>query len=186
MSGTTVADEHLMSILARASQGDSAAYDQAFALTYAELKRVARGVRLALHGQTLNTTGIVHECYLRLIRSQPAAADLAHFLAIAARAMRHLIIEQARARTTAKRGGAARDEMLNDDIAIDHNAQELIELDDLLSRLAAHDPRCAQVVECRYFGGLSESETAKALHVALRTVQRDWIKARDWLAEHSR
>jgi RNA polymerase sigma factor (TIGR02999 family) len=174
----------LAQMLARAGAGDRAAYDEAFALTYAQLKRLARSARLAVRGSTMNTTGIVHECYLRLLKSVPTVQNPAHFLAIASRAMRYLIIEQARARLTGKRGGAlAHEEVDESTLAISANAQELLEIDDLLDKLAALDAQQARVVECRFFGGLSEQETAAALEISVRSVQREWARARGWMAE---
>jgi RNA polymerase sigma factor (TIGR02999 family) len=173
----------LSDAVARAGAGDRGAYDQVFASTYAELKRLARGARMAVHGSTMNTTGIVHECYLRLMRSVPDAESAAHFLAIAARAMRFLIIEQARHKVTARRGGARAHESADETtLAADANAEELLEIDDLLRQLAEREPRQAEVVECRFFGGLSEEETAAALGASLRSVQRDWAAARAWMA----
>lgn len=183
MDETSEALALLSDAVARAGTGDRAAYDEVFAATYAELKRLARGARMAVHGSTMNTTGIVHECYLRLMKSVPDAESAAHFLAIAARAMRFLIIEQARHKVTARRGGALPHEQAEDaSLAVANNAEELLEIDDLLRRLAEREPRQAEVVECRFFGGLSEVETASALGASLRSVQRDWAAARAWMA----
>jgi len=172
--------------LGRAADGERAGYDEVFAATYAELKHLARSARRALRGGTLDTTGIVHECYLRLMKSPLDVDSAAHFLAIAARAMRFVLIEQARERVSAKRGGAmTHDDLDETSLAVTSNAQELIEIDDLVRRLAAVDSRQAQIVECRYFAGLSESETAAALGISLRSVQRDWSAARAWMAANS-
>ncbi len=174
-------------LLARARDGDRAAWDAVFASAYGELQALAHRARGRLGGATLNTTGLVHECYLRLIRSQPGATNGSHFLAIAAQAMRHLLIEMARARVAQKRGGTA--ELLNldeVDIAETRDAQELLAIDDLLCVLEQQQPQQAAVVACRFFAGLSDEETATALAMSPRTVQREWARARDWLADQSR
>jgi RNA polymerase sigma factor (TIGR02999 family) len=170
-------------LVARARDGDRAAYDRVFAETYRELTTIARQARRKLSGATLNTTGLVHECYLRLLKANPDARTASHFLAIAAQAMRHLLIERARARVAGKRGAGAEQVGLDDaDPAELKDAQELLEIDDLLRKLAAHEPEQAAVIECRFFGGLSDDETARALGLSPRTVQRQWARARDWLA----
>ena len=181
------ATDHPTDLLARARDGDRAAWDQVFASAYGELQVLAHRARGRLGGATLNTTGLVHECYLRLIKSQPEATNSGHFLAIAAQAMRHLLIEMARARITRKRGGTA--EMLNldeVDIAETRDAEELLAINDLLCVLEQQQPQQAAVVACRFFAGLSDEETATALAMSPRTVQREWARARDWLAGQSR
>jgi RNA polymerase sigma factor (TIGR02999 family) len=118
-----------------------------------------------------------------LLKAQPDANDVSHFLAIAAQAMRHLLIEMARARVAGKRGGGAEATDIDEqDIAELRDAQELIEIDDMLRKFAATEPQQAQVIECRFFGGLSDSETSAALGLSVRTVQREWARAREWLA----
>jgi RNA polymerase sigma factor (TIGR02999 family) len=110
-----------------------------------------------------------------------------HFLAVSARAMRQVIIGYARKRSAGKRGGGERPVTLDEaQIAVDEQAERLLALDRALERLGARDPRLARVVECRFFAGLSEEETAQALGVALRTAQRDWMRARAWLKEELR
>jgi RNA polymerase sigma factor (TIGR02999 family) len=169
--------------LALAGSGDRAAYDRVFAETYRELQQLAHHARRRLHGATLDTTALVHECYLRLLKRPPDAANAAHFLGIAARAMRHLLIERARARLAAKRGADARVTGADaDDVAELRDARELIEIDDLLRTLERRKPQQATIVECRFFGGLSEQDTAKTLGISVRTVQREWMLARQWLA----
>jgi RNA polymerase sigma factor (TIGR02999 family) len=186
MNVLTDADS-LTELLALARGGDRVAYDRAFASVYAQLQGVARQTRKRLGQGTLNTTGLVHECYLRLIKNQSVAASAEHFLAIAAQAMRHLLIEMARARVTQKRGGETDvigiDEI---DIAETRDAEELLAIDDLLCRLEQQQPQQAAVVACRFFAGLSDEETATALSLSARTVQREWARARDWLAAQSR
>lgn len=167
--------------------GDRDAYDQVFAAAYRELQQLASAARRRLHGATLDTTGLVHECYLRLLRSPPDAQSAAHFLAIAARAMRHLLIERARARVAVKRGADAERVTLGDEHTGElRDAQELVEIDDLLRRLASIEPQQAAIVECRFFGGLTEPDTALALGISVRTAQREWMRAREWLAAQGR
>ena len=165
--------------------GDAHALEQAFALVYDDLRRVARGQLRRGSSPTLNTTSLVNEAYLRLVdglRSTPA--DRGHFLALAARAMRHIIIDYARERTAQKRGGAVRDLRLDDiDIAVDGQAEELLAVETALTALARHDDRLVRIVECRFFTGLTEEETAAALGTSLSTVQRDWRRAKAWLRE---
>lgn len=166
-------------------RGDRETYDRVFAEAYRELMSIAHQTRRRMSGATLDTAGLVHECYLRLLRSNPAARSSAHFLAIAAQAMRHLLIERARARLADKRA-AATVQLGADGIdpAEFKDAQELLEIDDLLRQLAQHEPEQAAVVECRFFGGLTDRETAAALGMSSRTVQRAWTRARAWMAEH--
>jgi len=175
----------LTELLALARDGDREAYNRVFASAYAELQNLARLTRRRLGGgATLNTTGLVHECYLRLIKGRPDAASADHFLAIAAQAMRHLLIEMARARVAQKRGGDAERVDLDDiDVAQTRDAEQLLAIDELLRNLEREHPQQAAVVECRFFAGLSDEETAAALSMSPRTVQREWAKARDWLAE---
>lgn len=168
----------------RAGEGD--AVDRLLPLVYDELKRIAHGhLRRHRHGGTLDTTGLVHEAYLKLAGGGIDVRDRGHFLAVSARAMRQVLVDLARARAAAKRGGpAARPVTLEEDSAsVDAEAERLLDLDRALDRLRAVNERLAAVVECRYFAGYSEEETAEALGVALRTAQRDWLRARAWLRE---
>ena len=161
--------------------GTQKALDQVVALTYQELRAIAHR-RLAARGQggTLSTTGLVHEAYLKLVdQSRAGWQDCAHFLALASLAMRHVLVDRARARSTVKRGGVRRQITLDDEaLAVEDQPEVLLQLNEALDRLATMDPRLAQVVECRFFGGLTEQETAEALGLTTRTVQRDWVKAR--------
>ncbi|HYG67549.1 MAG TPA: ECF-type sigma factor, partial [Anaeromyxobacteraceae bacterium] len=131
-------------------------------------------------GGTLSTTALVHEAYLKLFdHSRGEWQDLAHFLALASVAMRHVLVDRARERGALKRGGARRRISLDDDVlSLEDQSEALLQLDDALERLARMEPRLAQVVDCRFFGGLTEQETADALGLTARTVQRDWVKAR--------
>ncbi len=151
---------------------------------YDQLKLLARRVRAGRAGETLNTTALVNEAYLKLVASKGQAwNDRAHFFAIAARAMRQILVDGARRRMASKRGGG--DWLVSLDEAAHPapvRAEQLLALDEALSRLALMDPRRAAVVELRYFAGLSVPETARALDVSSATVERDWRTARAWLA----
>ena len=155
-------------------------------IVYDHLRVIARR-QLALRegGGTLSTTGLVHEAYLKLAnQSQVTWSDRPHFFALASVAMRHVLVDRAKARFAQKREGTLRRVSLDgDQIAGDDQAEAMLEINDALDRLAALEPRLARVVECRFFGGLSEEETAEALKVTTRTVQRDWAKARMLLRE---
>jgi RNA polymerase sigma factor (TIGR02999 family) len=157
------------------------ALDRVVALTYQELRAIAHR-RLAARGPggTLSTTALVHEAYLKLVdQSRAGWQDRAHFLALASLAMRHVLVDRARERSTLKRGGARRHITLDDEaLAVEDQPEALLQLTEALDRLATLEPRLARVVECRFFGGLTEEETAAALGVTTRTVQRDWVKAR--------
>lgn len=167
------------------SQGDREALDQLVPLMYAELRQLAhqRLRREAAH-RSLNTTGLVHDAYLKLVGVQrPQFRDRGHFLAMASRVMRRLLVDQARARRAAKRGGAAVNAELDEALYMsDSQSEALAELDEALKRLEAIDPRQGQIVEQRYFGGLSLEETAEALGVSLATVKRELRFAHAWLA----
>lgn len=149
---------------------------------YDQLRSLARRARArAGAGETLQTTALVHEAYLRLGQSREFA-DEAHFLRASALAMRHALINHAEARLAGKRGGGEQHLTLSHaaDLAISTD-EGLLALNNAIDRLARNEPRLADVVECRFFGGYSEQDTARALGTSLRTVQRDWLKARAWL-----
>lgn len=155
--------------------------DEVTALAYQELRAIAHRRLVARdHGGTLSTTALVHEAYLKLAdQSRAGWRDQAHFLALASLAMRHVLVDRARERMALKRGGVRRQVTLNEDVvAVEDQPETLIQLDEALDRLSNVDPRLARVVECRFFGGLTESDTAATLGVTVRTVQRDWVKAR--------
>jgi RNA polymerase sigma factor (TIGR02999 family) len=155
-----------------------------FPLVYEELRRVAhRALRGERTGHTLGTTGLVHEAYFRLAdQTRLEYRDRAHFFGIAARAMRQILVDYARRHRAAKRGGArpvvSLDEALH---SIEERAEGLLALDEALSELEVLDPRLGQIVQCRFFGGLTEEETAEVVGVTSRTVRRDWLKAKGWL-----
>lgn len=164
--------------------GDKAALDRLMPLVYQELRRLARRqMRRERQGDTLQTTALVNEAYLRLVDYQRVQArDRNHFLAIAAQAMRRILIERARSRQSNKRGSNPQRISL-DEIAevADARAADLLALDEALQALSTIDPRKAQLVELRYFGGLTIEETANVLGVSTPTVERDWHTARIWL-----
>ena len=168
-------------VVAELRSGRREALDTIVPLVYGELRRIAhRQLAARAPGATLQTTGLVHEAYLKLVdQSRARWSDRAHFLAVASLAMRHVLVDRAKARGRLKRGGGqGRITFDEDRIAVDDRPETLLELDEALTRLAELEPRLARVVECRFFGGLSEEETARALDVTARTVQRDWAKAR--------
>lgn len=178
----TVAE--ITELLERARGGDAAAWDAVVALIYDDLRRVARGVLQGAGNATFDATGLVHDCYLRLSRAgAEGALNRQHFMALAARAMRQLMLNHARDRMAAKRGGGVVHATLDDDAAAaDAQAEQLLALDQALSRLAAEDERLARVIECRVFAGLDEVGTAEALGMPLRTMQRLYADARTRLA----
>jgi RNA polymerase sigma factor (TIGR02999 family) len=148
---------------------------------YQELRRMAhRQLGRRPNGGTLQTTELVHEAYLRVMkRSSDAMPEQAHFLALVSLAMRHVLVDRAKARRSLKRGGGrARITFDDEKIAVDDDAEALLDLDEALTWLASMNPRLARVVECRFFGGLNADEIAAALGVTTRTVERDWAKAR--------
>ena len=160
------------------------AVEQLLPMVYEELRRIAHRQLLSERADhTLNTTGLVHEAYLRLAAPRGIEwADRAHFFAVAARAMRRVLIDHARRFRASKRGGTRLRIPLDDaNLAVEERADELLALDEALEQLASLDPRQSQVVECRFFGGMTEEETAAALGVTERTVRRDWVKAKGWL-----
>ena len=164
--------------------GDRDAFDQLVPMVYDELRRIARNhLRRTNRGATLDTTGLVHEAYLKLAGQKGMRVeDRGHFLAIAACAMRQVIISRARARLAAKRGGGERALTFDEErVGSDEQAEWLLDLDRALTQLKERDERLARTVECRFFAGLSEEETAQALGVSLRTAQRNWMRARAWI-----
>ncbi|MFN2316491.1 MAG: ECF-type sigma factor [Gemmatimonadales bacterium] len=169
----------------RGATGEMTDLDQLIPELYAELRTLAhQRLRGALHERSLNTTGLVHAAYLRLVQSAGRAfQNRDHFLAIASRVMRNVLVDSARARVAAKRGGgAALDELHEETWVADVNLDRVTELDEALTRLAQLDERQAQMVEQRYFGGLTLEEIATATHVSLATVKRELRSARAWLA----
>ena len=172
-------------LLQRWSDGDAEALDALMPLMYERLRGLAHGRRRDERSDlSLNSTALVHEAYLKLVDLRVARfRDRAHFLAMASRVMRRLLLDHARARRAAKRGGGAATLELDDALGItDERAEVLAELDEALERLAAVNTRQSQMLEQRYFGGLSLEESAEALGVSLATAKRDLRFARAWLA----
>jgi RNA polymerase sigma factor (TIGR02999 family) len=166
--------------------GDRGALDALVALVYDDLRALAGAQVRRLRGrETLGVTGVVHEAYLRLAESAKTEWESrGHFFAVCARAMRQIVISYARHHAAAKRGSGRAVLSLDEQILpVEEDATTLIAIGEALGGLAAIDQRLADVVECRFFAGLSEAETAEALGVSLRTVQRDWLRARAWLKE---
>ncbi len=166
------------------SNGDRAALDQLMPIVYAELRRLAsRYLGAERSGHTLQPTALVNEAYLRLVdQSSLQWQNRAHFIAVAARMMRHILVDYARARHNAKRGGRAVKVTLDEaaEVSTERTA-EMVALDDALTALSEFDQRKSQIVELRYFGGLSVEETAEALKVSPGTVMREWTLAKAWL-----
>jgi RNA polymerase sigma factor (TIGR02999 family) len=164
--------------------GDRNTFDRLFALVYDDLRQAAHQ-RLLRHraGQTLNTTVLVHEAYLRLVdQSRVQWVDRAHFLALASRAMRFVLIDYVRERTAQKRGGAAEIVPLDAvQLAAEERAINLLVLDDALEQLSGYSSRLAELVEYRFFGGLTYEEIAETTGLSVPTVKRDWVRARGWL-----
>jgi RNA polymerase sigma factor (TIGR02999 family) len=175
----------LTELLEAAHGGDAEAFGRAYERAYADLRALAHHVRAGRGGDTLDTTALVHEAYIKL---EPSAGvtweSRAHFFGVAARAMRQILVDAARRRLAQKRGGPDRIHVTLDDGAQPGpvRARELIALDEALARLSAIDARRARVVEYRFFAGLTTRETAEALGISSGTVERDWRAARAWLA----
>lgn len=167
-------------------KGDPQALDDVFALVYEELRRLARMVRRGRAGQTMDTTALVHEAYLKLVPSQLAGVDSRiYFYRVAAKAMRQVLVDAARQRIADKRGGGQQAITFDEDLhATALEAEQLLMVDDALRRLEALNARAARVVECRFFAGLNVEETAQALEISPPTVKRDWRLARAWLVRH--
>lgn len=174
----------ITSLLHAHASGDRSALDRVLPRVYDELRRMANGrLRRERSGHTLAATELVHEAYLKLMPAGRVAwRDRAHFFAIAARAMRHVLVDHAVRRRAGKRGaGVALLPIADHDAAADHALDDLIDINQALDRLEQIDPRQARVVECRVFGGLSLDETAETLQTSAATVSRDWAFARAWL-----
>jgi RNA polymerase sigma factor (TIGR02999 family) len=185
--GGTTDSGDVTRLLAQASHGDPEAVDRLVPILYEELRRLAhlrmRGER---PGHTLGTTALVHEAYLDLAGlDRMTWQDRAHFLAVAARAMRRVLIDHAAGRDAQKRGGGQRAITLDEEAELvlggGSRADELLALDEALARLAEVSERQCRVVECRFFAGMTVEETAEALHTSPATVKREWTVARAWL-----
>lgn len=170
-------------LLARSRAGDAGALDVAFAAVYEQLKQAARK-QLRRQRRAFQTTALVHEAWIKLAGNAALApSDRNHLMALSARAMHHVLVDHAREIHAAKRGGGAQAVTLTDCAAIQPQAEvEVLALHELLEELRRFDPRAAQIVELRYFGGYEEPEIATLLEVSESTVQRDWRRTRAWLA----
>jgi RNA polymerase sigma factor (TIGR02999 family) len=186
-----IAQHAITEALGELRDGVPGALDRLIPLVYQDLSRIARRqLRLEGPGHTLSTSALVHEAYLRLVdQTQAHWTDRAQFYAIAAHVMRRVLVDHARRRRADRRGGAqprrvsldALDTKDAGELTVDDRVDVLLAIDEALERLATLDARQAKVVDCRFFGGLTETETAEALGVTTRTVERDWVKARGWL-----
>jgi RNA polymerase sigma factor (TIGR02999 family) len=180
----TPSPAEIEAILAGIRAGEAEALDRLFTLSYAELHRAAAGLlRAEAPGHTLQPTALVHELWLKLSGgAPPEVASRAHFVGVAARAMRQVLVDHARRRRAAKRGDGVTPVRISQvQVGMDIDVEELIALDDALDRLGEQSPRLRTLVELRFFGGLTEEEAAASMGVTSRTVQRDWVKARAWL-----
>ena len=176
--------EHITDLLISLRDGDRQALNELVPLVYNELRRIARSkLRLERSGHTLNTTALVNEAYLKLVQVDRLQwQSRAHFLAIAAQAMRNILVSHARRRKRVKRGGGAPHVSLSEAAAFPaREADRILDLDAALDNLAALNPRHARIVECRFFGGMTIEETATVLGVSNATAKRDWTVLRGWL-----
>lgn len=182
--GTLAGPREVTQLLADWSQGDHAALEKLTPLVYEELRRLAHH---HMKGQrpdhTLQTTGLVNEAYLRLAdQRKPSFTNRSHFLAVAAKAMRQILVNYAKASQRKKRGaGASKVELDEAALISPQPARAILDLNEALERLATLDPRKAEVVELRYFGGLKQDEIAEALKISIMTVRRDWVFSKAWL-----
>lgn len=177
-------DDQITQLLSRVSRGDDAALGTLLPIVYEELRRIAeRLLRGERDDHTLQPTALVHEAYLRLVGEHAPLADRRHFFAIAAREMRRVLVEHARARRRLKRGGGNVRVTLPDDVGQEAGPDpvDLVALDCAMSRLESRDERKVRVVELMYFAGLTAVEAAGVLGVTSRTIERDWQYARAWL-----
>ncbi|MGQ0762019.1 MAG: sigma-70 family RNA polymerase sigma factor [Acidobacteriota bacterium] len=178
------APHQVTSLLKAWSEGDESARDQLMPLVYEELRRLAhQHMQREKPGHMLQTTALVHEAYVRLVdQSQIHFENRAHFFGIAARLMRHILVDEARKRNSAKRGGSVIQVPLDEETSVAYEqATNIVALDDALKNLEAIDARQSEIVELRFFGGLTIDETADVLRVSPGTVMRDWTFARAWL-----
>lgn len=180
----SISPQEVTQLLADWGRGDKSAFDKLFPLVHEELRRIAqRQMSHERPGHTLQATALVNEAYLKLAGNEGFEwRDRAHFYAVCAQVMRHVLIDHARAHARDKRGGGAVQVSLNDAIALsEQRAEELVALDEALRSLEHLDPQKGRIVEMRYFGGLSIEETAEVLDISPRTVRREWRRAKAWL-----
>lgn len=183
-----MADSHdvqdITRLLVAAGQGREGALDEVFSSVYPRLRELARARRRGWQGDhTLDTTSLIHEAYLKVASaSSPQFESRGHFFAVAAQAMRQVLINYAEKKSAAKRGGGAAHVTLHErDLVSDHAMDEILALETALKRLEAMSPRQARVVECLFYAGFTVEETAEALALSPATVKRDWSAARAWL-----
>jgi len=177
-------EKAITSLIAKSSAGDPEAASKLFLLTYDELRGLARSyLRRERNAQSIEATGLVHEAYMRLVpNARPDWKDRGHFIAIAARAMRQVLVEHARARTAQKRGGGAAAVTLTDSpLNMPVSLVDLLALDRALKSLAEQDSRMADLVELRFFGGLTLEEAAEALGISMASAKRWWKFSKAWL-----
>jgi RNA polymerase sigma factor (TIGR02999 family) len=174
--------QQFSTLLARWNAGDEEAFKSLVSLVYAELRRLAHNRLSQENNPTLNTTALVHEAYVRLAEHPPhAISDRNHFFAVAATVMRRILVDNARERLAAKRDGGIRLELQPDMVLASERDVDLLALDEALTRLAQLDSQQSQIVELRYFGGLSIEDTSEFLGISPATVKRSWGSARVWL-----
>jgi len=184
MTTPSASQQEVTQLLADWSDGDEGALDKLIPLVQPELHRLAHHyMRRERPGHTLQTTALLNEAYLQLVDDSTRNwQNRTHFMAGAAQLMRRSMVDHARERSSLKRGGGALRVTLNDAALVtEKRSEELLALDEALERLTAHDPRKSRIVELRYFGGLTEEETAAFLKLSDRTVRREWRMARTWL-----
>jgi RNA polymerase sigma factor (TIGR02999 family) len=175
--------DRITDLLLQLREGDPEAADRLYTAVYPQLRRIAhRQLQGERPSHTLGTTGLVHETYVKLVDLDRVDwKDRGHFFRIASGAMRRILVDYARKHRAARRRSDLKAGLLEDQVPATERGDMLIALDEALERMSALSQRMSQVVECRFFGGLTEAETAEALGVTARTVQRDWAKARAWL-----
>ncbi len=176
--------QQITQLLADWGRGNEFAQEQLFPLVYEELRRMARGyLRRQPAGHTFQTTELIHEAYLKLAKQDEKNwQNRAHFFGVAARAMRHILVDYARSKQSKKRGGWQERVTLSENAIIStENSDEIVALDDALQQLAGLDERKSRVVELKFFGGLNIEEIAEVLKISHETVKRDWRFARTWL-----
>ncbi|MCV9387099.1 ECF-type sigma factor [Reichenbachiella ulvae] len=173
-------------LLAEANQGNISAYNKVFPVIYTELRNIAHRIRFQFYGiQTLNTTAIVHEAYLKIVRNDTDWKSRSHFYGVAAKAMRQVLLNAARGKNTAKRGASSEHVCIDDwqeqiDLS-EKCSKELILLDEVLKQLEQKDQRQVKIVECRFFANMSVDETADILNISPSTVKRNWQTTKAWL-----
>ena len=170
-------------LLGECADGSREAFDRLIQLVYADLRRIAhRRLQAERTGHTLDTTAVVHEAYLQILpHATTSWRDRTHFFAVASRVIRHVLIDYARRRSSAKRNGGVRVPLREDLTAGEPRDVDILAVEEALVRLASRDERLERVVECRFFGGMTVAETAEALGISPRTVERDWARARVYL-----